>query len=82
MIDNSQFEENGYFHFFNCPKCGEVIKCKTADNLDVLVRIHEFDHNQQERAKGKTTQYPLVATMIKDLTSDDIDMLKAMGIKA
>ena len=81
MIDND--ETNGFLHFYSCPKCTEVIKCKTADNLDVLVRIHEFDHRQQERAKGSVTPNMALAKIeINGLTVEDIAFLDACGIKA
>ena len=88
MIDNSDFETNGFFHFYACPLCAEVIKCKTADNLDVLARIHEFDHRQAKRiqaiANGDMAvpaPLPLAKIEIKNLTTADEQFLRSCGIK-
>lgn len=64
---------------WECPHCQEVIECMGLSALDVLMRIHLFDHREANK-HGVASTTAIVKQGIRGLTSEDIKFLRECGI--
>lgn len=82
--DSNNKQSNGVYYAFHCPRCNETISSKDKANLDILERIHNFDHRQVDKQavkNGCTTIVKAPESMCR-WTYDDLVFLDQCGIKA
>ena len=81
MLENNKFDTDGRQIVYHRPKCSEVIQAHSSTSLDILVRIHEFDHRRIGGMPEKNfSALALYKQENSGFTFEDREFLRECGI--